>query len=82
MIWLALARVPAIVTSELKIYHLGVHPCLVHHPERLMKIVVIQNPETLEMNEEESEGVETEADISQIQNLQIMTSWFIVAVPL
>ena len=47
-----------------------------------MKIVVIQNPETLEMNEEESEGVETEADISQIQNLKIMTSWIIVAVPL
>ena len=47
-----------------------------------MKIVVIQDSETLEMNEEESEGVETEADISQIQNLQIMTSWIIVAVPL
>ena len=47
-----------------------------------MKIVVIQDPETLEMNEEESEGVESEADISQIQNLQIMTSWIIVPVPL
>ena len=49
---------------------LWVHSSFVHEPQSLVKMIVIQNCEMLEMNEKESDGVETETDVWQIQNLQ------------
>ena len=61
---------------------LWVHSSFVHEPESLVEMIVIQNCEMLEMNEKESDGVETETDVWQIQNLQFETPGRLVLVNL
>ena len=38
-------------------------------------MVMIKYGEFLKMNEEQSDGVETETDLCQIQHLQMVTAW-------
>ena len=45
-------------------------------------MIVVQDCEFAEMNEEEGDGVETEADICQIQNLKVEASWTFILVEL
>ena len=47
-----------------------------------MKMIVVEDCELAEMNEEESDGVETEADICQIKNLKVEASWTFILVEL
>ena len=47
-----------------------------------MKMIVVQDCELAEMNEEESDGVETEAHICQIQNFKLEASWTFILIEL
>ena len=47
-----------------------------------MKMIVVQDCEFTEMNEEESDSVETEAHICQIKDLEMEASWTFILVEL